>query len=276
MKRYVIIFAFALAAMLQACWGAGYEMIRDLSYRDSAGTVVNDDYARERCRLDVYYPVEVTDAPVVVWFHGGGLTGGAKVIPQELKDAGYVVVGVNYRLLPKVRVDECIDDAAAAVAWTFRNIAGYNGSPKKIFVAGHSAGGYLTSMVGLDRSYLSQYGVDADSIAGLLPFSGQAITHYAHRDMEGIGPLQPTVDRYAPLFHVRGDSAPYIIITGDRDSELFGRCEENAYMWRMMKLAGHPDVQFFEIAGHDHGAMAHPAFHILRGQIARILAQKQL
>lgn len=275
MKRYIIMVVVALVAMLPVCGADGYKMVSDLSYRDTEGSIVDDNYARERCKLDVYYPVEAADAPVVVWFHGGGLTGGAKEIPRELRDAGCVVVGVNYRLLPKVGIAECIDDAAAAVAWAFRNISGYNGSPEKIFVSGHSAGGYLTSMVGLDRSYLSKYGVDADSIAGLVPFSGQAITHYAHRDMEGISPLQPTVDRYAPLFHVRGDCAPYIIITGDRNTELFGRCEENAYMWRMMKLAGHPDVQFYEIAGHDHGAMAHPAFHILRGQIARILARKQ-
>ncbi len=271
MKRHLITLAIALASV-SAARSAEYELVHDLSYRDTTET---DGYAEERCKLDIYYPVEATDAPVVVWFHGGGLTGGHKHIPDELCGKGYVVVGVNYRLIPKAGIEDCIDDAAAAVAWTFGNIGRYNGSAKKIFVTGHSAGGYLTSMVGLDKSYLAKYGVDADSIAALVPFSGQAITHYAHRDTQGISPLTPTIDRYAPLFHVRGNCPPYIIITGDRDTELFGRCEENAYLWRMMKLAGHPDVHFYEIAGHDHGAMAHPAFHILDGHMKRILASKR-
>ena len=86
----------------------------DISY-----TRNNDAYSEERCRLDVYYPADTTRLPVVVWFHGGGLTGGNKYIPDELKDGSQVVVAVNYRLLPRVEISDCIDDAAAAVAWTF-------------------------------------------------------------------------------------------------------------------------------------------------------------
>lgn len=264
----ILIFA---AAWLTALSGmaAGYVTETDIPYSANM-----DDYSRERCKLDVYYPESQTDVPVVVWFHGGGLTGGGKHIPDELRDCGYAVVAVNYRLLPNVPVQDCIDDAAAAVAWTFKNAGRYNGSRHKVFVTGHSAGGYLTSMVGLDRRYLAKYGIDADSIAGLIPFSGQAITHYAHRDMQGVGPLAPRLDEYAPLFHVRADSAPYIIITGDREQELFGRYEENAYLWRMLRLVGHPDVNLYEIDGHDHGAMAHPAFHILKKEMNRLLGKR--
>ena len=96
-----------------------------------------DEYSRSRCKLDVYYPTDAKNLPVVVWFHGGGLTGGEKFIPNELKDKGVVVVGVNYRLLPKATLQECIDDAAAAVAWAFKNISKYGGSPSKIYVSGH-------------------------------------------------------------------------------------------------------------------------------------------
>ena len=58
----------------------------------------------------------------MVWFHGGGLTSGSKYIPDELKGKGIVVVAVNYRLLPRVNIDECLDDCAAAVAWVFGNV----------------------------------------------------------------------------------------------------------------------------------------------------------
>ena len=92
--------------------------------------------------------------------------------------------------------------------------------------------------------------------------------------MNGIDNLQPTIDKYAPLFYVRKDAAPLILITGDRNIELFGRYEENAYMWRMMNLVGRPDTQLYEIAGHGHGAMGNPAYHILIQSINKILGKK--
>ena len=180
------------------------------------------------------------------------------------------LVAVNYRLLPKATIDQCIDDAAAAVAWTFAHAAEYGGSPEKIFVAGHSAGGYLTNMIGLDKHWLAKYGVDADKIAALVPYSGQVITHFAIRQQHGMKPTQPLIDEYAPLYHVRPDAPPVIIISGDREMELYGRYEETAYFWRMLKLVGHPDVQLYGLDGYSHGDMAAPAHHILKAQIRRL------
>lgn len=233
-----------------------------------------DTYIKERCKLDICYDKSKKNSPVVVWYHGGGLTSGQKEIPGLLKKQGFVVVGVNYRLLPKVKIDECLDDCAAALAWVFQNISQYGGDAKKIFVSGHSAGGYITTMLGLDKTWLSRYGVDANNIAGLIPFSGQMISHFAYRKMNGIDNLQPTIDKYAPLYHVRKDAAPFVLITGDRNIELFGRYEENAYMWRMMNLIGRPDTQLYELGGYGHGAMAQPAFHILIQTIHKMLGEK--
>ena len=233
-----------------------------------------DTYIKERCKLDICYDKSKKNSPVVVWYHGGGLTSGQKEIPGLLKKQGFVVVGVNYRLLPKVKIDECLDDCAAALAWVFQNISQYGGDAKKIFVSGHSAGGYITTMLGLDKTWLSRYEVDANNIAGLIPFSGQMISHFAYRKMNGIDNLQPTIDKYAPLYHVRKDAAPLVLITGDRNIELFGRYEENAYMWRMMNLIGRPDTQLYELGGYGHGAMAQPAFHILIQTIHKMLGEK--
>lgn len=233
-----------------------------------------DTYIKERCKLDICYDKRKKNSPVVVWYHGGGLTSGQKEIPELLKKQGFVVVSVNYRLLPKVKTDECLDDCAAALAWVFQNISQYGGDAKKIFVSGHSAGGYITTMLGLDKTWLSRYGVDANNIAGLIPFSGQMISHFAYRKMNGIDNLQPTIDKYAPLYHVRKDAAPLVLITGDRNIELFGRYEENAYMWRMMNLIGRPDTQLYELGGCGHDAMAQPAFHILIQTIHKMLGEK--
>ena len=75
-----------------------------------------------------------------------------------------------------------------------------------VFVSGHSAGGYLSMMVGLDKSYLAHFCVDADRIAGLIPFSGHTITHFTVREERGIPGTQAIVDNLAPLFHVRNDA----------------------------------------------------------------------
>lgn len=71
---------------------------------------------------------------------------------------GFAVVAVNYRLSPKAQNPAYTEDAAAAVAWAYKHIEEYGGSPRRVFVTGHSAGGYLTLMVGLDKSYLQNTG----------------------------------------------------------------------------------------------------------------------
>ncbi|MDX9880729.1 MAG: alpha/beta hydrolase [Prolixibacteraceae bacterium] len=251
-----------------------YKLIENLSYSEIFEGE-KTGYMLERCKLDIYYPENKKDYATVVWFHGGGLTGGTKYIADELKNKGIAVVAVNYRLYPKVKCPAYIEDAAASVAWVFRNITKYGGSRAKIFVSGHSAGGYLTSMIGLDKSYLARYGIDADSIAGLVPFSGHTITHMAVREEMGIKKEQPAVDNYAPLYHVRADAPPLVLITGDRELEMLGRYEENAYMYRMMKVAGHRKTSLYELDGFNHGDMCRPANHILLQQIDQILKLKQ-
>src|SRR5690606_31394221 len=141
---------------------------------------------------------------------------------EALKEQGIAVVGVNYRLYPKANALNCLDDAAAAVAWVFTHIAEFGGDSSLIFLSGHSAGGYLVSMIGLDKSWLIKYAVDANKIAGLIPFSGHAITHFAIRNEKHIPDYQPIIDEFAPLYHVRKDAPPLLLITGDRELEMLG------------------------------------------------------
>ena len=122
-----IVVSLLLALLCTTVNAQGYRQVNDISY-----THKNDAYSLERLKLDVYHPEGVTEAPVIVWFHGGGLEGGNKEIPVQLKEKGLVVVGVNYRLLPHVTVDETLDDAAEAVAWVFRHIAEFGGDAHKI------------------------------------------------------------------------------------------------------------------------------------------------
>ncbi len=267
MRTIILLFISTLQI-----WAAQseYKIKEDIPYREN--TQALDEYQQERCLLDIHYPSSKGFA-TIIWFHGGGLTSGEKSFPKALQNKGHAIVAVNYRLSPKVKVTECLDDAAAAVAWVMKNIRGFGGDRKRIFISGHSAGGYLTSMIGLDSSWLKRHQEDANDIAGLIPYSGHAITHFTVRKERRIAATRPIVDELAPLFHVRKDAPPILLITGDREKELLGRYEENAYLFRMLKVSGHQDVTLFEIDGYGHG-MTDPAHPLLLKFVKRIRSKK--
>lgn len=269
MKNFLIISLLLCQSYLILAQDGAYKTIENIPYYEEAARN-EDTYIKDRCKIDLYHPDTIEGYATIVWFHGGGLTGGQKNIPMALKEKGVAVVAVNYRLYPEIKAPVYIEDAAAAVAWVFNNIASYGGDPEKIFVSGHSAGGYLASMVGLDKKYLLRHQIDANRIAGLIPFSGHTITHFTVRKERGIKGTQPLVDELAPLYHVRPDAPPLLLITGDRELEMLGRYEENAYMMRMMKVAGHQETRIMELDGYGHG-MTEPAFPLLLNEIKRVL-----
>ncbi|WP_315817920.1 alpha/beta hydrolase [Paraflavitalea speifideaquila] len=105
---------------------------RDISYyADSINR--KDPYIASQCKLDFYYPKGVGNYATIVWFHGGGLTGGKKAIPKALMEKGYAIVSVEYRFSPKVTAPAYIEDAAAAVAWVYQHIGRYGGNASLIF-----------------------------------------------------------------------------------------------------------------------------------------------
>ena len=245
-----------------------YKLLENIHYYPT-NSVRLDAYIQERCVLDIYYPANKQGFATIVWFHGGGLSAGQKEIPGALQNKGVAVIGVNYRLYPKVKSPAYLEDAAAAVAWAFNNLPELGGDTTQIFLAGHSAGGYLVSMLGLDKKWMQLHHIDANRIAGLIPFSGHTITHFTIREERGIPGTQPVVDSMAPLYHVRPDAPPILLITGDRELELLGRYEENAYLMRMMRVAGHTQTKLIELGGYDHG-MAEPAFPLLLKEVEQI------
>lgn len=246
-----------------------YETLANIAYRGSSDVA----QINKMCRLDFVYPSGEKDFTTVVWFHGGGLTGGHRSVPKGLQQQGLAIATVDYRLSPKVNVRTCIDDAAAAVAWTLKHVAEYGGSPDKVVVSGHSAGGYLTSMIGMDADYLKPYGVTPRQLAGLAPLSGHTITHFTARKELGIDGKQPIIDAMAPLYHVTIDSVPpMLLVTGDRELEMLGRYEENAYFARMLQVSGHEDVTLHELDGFNHGGMVKPALSLVVEFAKRITA----
>lgn len=91
-----------------------------------------------------------SDAPVVVYYHGGawivcGLRSHRRIVSRISANSGTRIFNVNYRMLPKWTLSDCIDDAVDG----YRHVLALGVPPERIVLAGDSAGGYLAAMVGV-------------------------------------------------------------------------------------------------------------------------------
>lgn len=237
------------------------KVIKDIVYRTGDDLTA---YEAERCRLDVTLPAQSGQPfATYVWLYGGGLKNGGKGLASEhcaeiaasFAREGIAVVVPDYRLSPKAQYPAYVDDAAAAFAWTVRHIGEHGGDPRKVFIGGHSAGGYLALMVGFDASRLKPYGLGLKDVAGIAQVSGQVFTHYTVREERGQGRYRVTSDEAAPAFHVQKTLPPVLSLYSDND--MIGRAEENQFLVAMLKGAGHVETYSLKVTGTDHGSIGH-------------------
>jgi acetyl esterase/lipase len=235
--------------------------LRDIAYKDDV--ISQTPYEQERCKLDLTLPADAKGFPTYVWFYGGGLKNGGKDLDSEycaeirasLARAGVAVVTPDYRLSPKVKYPAYVDDAAAAFAWTVKHIAAHGGDPRKVFIGGHSAGGYLALLVGMDPERLKPHGLTLGSVAGIAQVSGQVFNHYTVRDERGQARYGITSDEAAPAFHIRKSLPPILTIYAQND--MLSRAEENMFFVTTLKAAGHTENYSLRVDDRDHGTVGH-------------------
>jgi arylformamidase len=140
--------------------------------------------SRPRERLDVF-PARTdrtgagkgTGAPVLVFIHGGYWRSLDKsdhsFIASAFARKGVCVVVPNYELCPDITLPGIVMEMVRALVWTHRHIAEHGGDPRRITLAGHSAGGQLAAMLltcdwrAVDRSLPPDLVTRALSISGL-------------------------------------------------------------------------------------------------------------
>jgi len=241
-------------------------------YYEPARLEKADAYQKEACVMDLNYPANSPGFATVIWLHGGGLTGGEREVPKLLQQKGFATAAVGYRLSPKATPDEILQDAAAATAWVLKNIESRGGDPKKVFIAGHSAGGYLAAMIGMDPRWLAAQGLSNRQLAGIIPVSGQVSTHFQVKKVRGDTQpeLRPIIDEYAPLYYASKDLPPICLILGDRRIEYKNRVEENDLLAVSLRNLGHPFVEFYEMGGLNHGGAINGACLLIPGFLKRV------
>lgn len=159
--------ASTLLVLALAADAGAQEVKRDIPYVENG---------HERQVLDVHYPKDGKNLPVVFWIHGGGWQTGDKkdvqLKPKVFTEKGYVFVATNYRLLPAVDMSTLVRDVAKAVRWTHDHAAEFGGDPKRLLVMGHSAGAQLAALICTDDRYLKAEKLSLDIVKGCVPVDG--------------------------------------------------------------------------------------------------------
>ncbi len=105
--------------------------------------------------IDLYLPkcdpAASAAAPIVLFVHGGGWSGGSRRQfhwhARQLANLGYLAGSISYRLMGVAPYPACIDDTQAAVRWLKKHAARFNADPARLGAMGSSAGGHLVAML---------------------------------------------------------------------------------------------------------------------------------
>jgi acetyl esterase/lipase len=185
-------------------------------------TVVYKTAGETKIEADVY-GADDRVRPAVVWIHGGALImGNRKGVPGQLLDLcrreGCVLVSLDYRLGPEVKLPEIAADVRDAFGWLrTEGKKRFHVDPERIAVTGGSAGGYLTLLSG--------------TFATVRPRA--LVAYWGYGDVDGDWYTRPSEHyRKAPLVD-RADALKAVghgVLTGTTADNLEGRRRYYLYL----------------------------------------------
>ena len=140
--------------------------IADFALPQGVRLIKNISYGHHpRHKMDVYLPRKSKNAPVILMVHGGawfmGNKAGHGVVENKVKHwvrKGFILISVNYRLLPEAEPLTQAKDVAKALAFAQKKVRVWGGNPAKFILMGHSAGGHLVSILATSPLLIRQKG----------------------------------------------------------------------------------------------------------------------
>ncbi|PYC20925.1 esterase [Pseudomonas jessenii] len=210
------------------------------TYAKTTGIAYGDD---PRQKLDVYVPRHaLAGAPVVVFFYGGSWNSGSRddytFVGEALASRGIVAVVADYRLYPQVRYPLFLEDSARAVAWTRTHIREFSGNAQRMYLMGHSSGGYNAAMLALDANLLGAVGMSPKDLRGWIGLAGPYdFLPIENPDVRPVffWPLSPPQSQ--PINHVSRGAPPALLIAASRD-DLVDPARNTAGLARKMREVG--------------------------------------
>lgn len=189
-------------------------------------------YGEQRLqRYNVFAPRGARNAPVLVFWHGGGWTNGYRdyttFMAPHVTRLGVVLVAPSYRLAPEHPLPAAFDDGLALLNVLAKDIAALGGAPDRLYLSGHSAGGHLATLVALRSAERRKAGLPEGAIRGCLPISGiMDLYHPApppaslEERVYNMVLRDPSEDAVmSPLCWTVGNTMPMLLTHGARDSE---------------------------------------------------------
>jgi acetyl esterase/lipase len=227
-------------------------------------------------KLDLYSPKEKDPdklVPGVIFIHGGAWRGGSREMYHyycvKFAEQGYVAATISYRLSGVAPFPAAVEDSKCAVRWLRANAAKYGVDPNRIGVAGGSAGGHLTMMVGYapDTAELEGSGGNSDTssrVQAIVNIYGPTdlTTEFARTkgvvsDFLGGKSFDEAPDVYrlaSPITHLTEDDPPTLILHGSIDETvpisqaelLVDKLEEKRLTFDYDRLEGWPHAMDIE------------------------------
>lgn len=101
--------------------------------------------------IRIYWPT-LQEAPVLLYFHGGGWSRGSVNTHDALcrrlaKSSGNIIVSVDYGLAPENPYPNAVEDGMSMYEWVQRNALSLGGFPGKVAIGGDSAGGNISAAI---------------------------------------------------------------------------------------------------------------------------------
>jgi arylformamidase len=210
--------------------------------------------AAEEDIANIHSPDGAVGAPVILFFHGGRWREGHPDFYDFLAAPwvarGAVFINCGYRLMPQHSITDIIDDAVAATAWASANCHDFGGSPSRITLAGHSAGGHMAAMAAV-----TDWGGTTSTAppAGLICISTPV-------DVGVRFPDHPSPDELSPALRVAKTPAATVLAFGstevNRKNEDRGfYAEQGRLLDRALREAG-GDTSLVDLGDTNHIATA--------------------